>query len=164
MPFFLIKPLISFACVLLILGGIGFGFYRYGYKNGSEAIQKDWDAEKALVLQAQQEQLILKDKKERQLQHRIDQLRAERQREINDLNIQLDAVLTKLHERPDRSTNGVKSMPGATESGNDQSGCTGNELYRSDAKFLIREAERADQLRLSLNRCEAAYDSARAQQ
>lgn len=164
MPFFLIRPLIYAASVILVIGGLTYSVYRYGYKLGADKIQKEWDAEKISILQAQQEQLLIKDKKERQLQTRIDKLQAERQREITNLNTQLNAVLDQLRGRPDRTTGSAESMPGVTSSGHDKLGCTGNELYRSDAEFLIREAERADHLRLALKRCESAYDSAKAQQ
>lgn len=164
MPFFLIKPLISILSILLILGTLGFCSYRYGYKNGSEDVQNEWTVEKNAVLKAQQEQLLQKEERERQLQHKMDKLRVERQREINDLNLQLDVVLNQLRSRPDRTTNGSEPVSGDSKHGANQSGCTGDELYKSDAEFLIREAERADQLRLSLKRCEAAYDSARSKQ
>lgn len=164
MPFFLVRPLLSILSTVLAIGILSYCVYRVGYKNGAKFVKDEWNAEKLAILQAQQEQLLIKDKKERQLQTRIDKLQVERQRELKNLSAQLDAALSQLQERPDRITGSIKSVSGDPSIGDDKSGCTGNELYRSDAEFLIREAERADQLRLALKRCESAYDSVRAQQ
>lgn len=60
-----------------------------------------------------------------------------------------------LLNRPDRPASGAVPKGPA-----DPVGCTGAQLYRPDAAFLIGESARADQLRIALARCQAAYDSA----
>lgn len=57
--------------------------------------------------------------------------------------------------RPDRPASGAVPKGPAPEVG-----CTGAQLYRPDAAFLIGESARADKLRIDLARCQAAYDSA----
>lgn len=60
-----------------------------------------------------------------------------------------------LLNRPDRPASGAVPKGPA-----DPVGCTGAQLYRPDAAFLVGESARADQLRIALSRCQAAYDSA----
>lgn len=71
------------------------------------------------------------------------------------LSADLAAAHRELRNRPERPSGGDVSK-GATNS----VGCTGAQLYRPDASFLVREAGRADKLRIDLARCQAAYDQA----
>lgn len=61
-----------------------------------------------------------------------------------------------LRNRPERPSAGspVPTSPA------DKVGCTGADIYRSDAEFLVRETARAESIRLQLASCQAAYDSA----
>ena len=83
------------------------------------------------------------------------QIQKERDDEIKDIAHERDAALAELRNRPRRPA------PGATESpGNGQaaSGCTGAQLYREDAELALREAARADTIRVALKACYRQYD------
>ena len=86
--------------------------------------------------------------KEHQMQDATDQIRKDKDAQINAINNQLFDALSQLRQRPsrtDKSTN------------NGQSG-TGSTLFAEDAEFLIREATRADQIRVALDACYKQYD------
>ena len=69
-----------------------------------------------------------------------------------------DHILEQLRSRPSRPS---ASTPAVAANGQAASGCTGAELYRPDSEFLVREATRADTIRVSLKACYAQYDDAR---
>ena len=86
--------------------------------------------------------------KEHQLQDATDQIRKDKDAQIDAINNQLANALIELRNRPSRA-NKVSS--------NGQSG-TGATLFAEDAEFLIGEAARADKLRTALTACYAQYD------
>ena len=94
-------------------------------------------AEQTLVEQAQQEK-VRKDA------------------ELKVVGNKLSAVLIKLRDRPERNS----EVPTATPARPVES-CTGTELYRQDAEFLIREAARADEVVIQLMQCQNQYNAAR---
>ena len=96
--------------------------------------------------QAAQEKAI-RDK-EHQYQADADKIRTEKDAQINAINSQLVDAISQLRKRPSR----------ATETTNGQS-CNGTSLYAEDAEFLVREAARADQIRVALQACYNQYDS-----
>lgn len=71
------------------------------------------------------------------------------------LSADLAAAHRELLNRPERPASGA--VPKGTA---DPMGCTGAQLYKPDAAFLVGESARADGLRIALARCQAAYDSA----
>jgi len=68
----------------------------------------------------------------------------------------LQRALDSLRNRPERPASGGDVPTGAA----DPVACTGAGLYRPDAEFLVREAARADSIRLQLAACQAAFDAA----
>lgn len=66
------------------------------------------------------------------------------------------ALTHSLRNRPERPAASGDVPAGAAH----PVACTGAGLYRSDSEFLVREAARADQLRIDLATCRAAYDAA----
>jgi hypothetical protein len=86
--------------------------------------------------------------KEAEQQTATDQIRKDKDAQINAINNQLADALVQLRNRPSRTTQ---------TSSNGQSG-TGSTLFAEDAEFLIREATRADQIRVALQACYAQYD------
>lgn len=75
--------------------------------------------------------------------------------EQKSLAAQLAAAHRELRNRPERPSGGdVPASPA------DPVGCSGAQLYQPDAAFLVREAARADGLRIALSRCQVAYDEA----
>ena len=96
--------------------------------------------------QSAQEKVIRQ--KEHQYQAAADEIRKAKDAQINAINNQLADALVSLRNRPSRTT----------ETGNRQN-CNGTGLYAEDAEFLIREATRADQIRIALQSCYQQYDS-----
>ena len=94
------------------------------------------------------------DKETADLQANADKLRGEKDAQIAILSNQRDAALASLRARPARP-----SAPASD--GQTATGCTGSQLYRDDGEFLVREAARADEIRIALKVCYAEYDAAR---
>lgn len=106
------------------------------------AIQAQWDAEKAAAAIHAQE-----------LQANMDKLRESKNRELARLNATVRRLSDSLRSRPERPDNANQNA----SVGDAAAGCTGAELYRPDSEFLVRLAERADKLRLALKECQSAY-------
>ena len=70
------------------------------------------------------------------------------------LSADLAAALDSLRKRPARPVGNVPASPA------DPVGCTGASLFAEDASAALREAARADAVRLQLDACRQAYDSA----
>lgn len=86
--------------------------------------------------------------KEHQYQADADKIRIEKDAQIKIINDQLVNAISELRKRPSR-----------TEQAGNGSNCNGTGLYAEDAEFLIREASRADQIRIALQSCYKQYDS-----
>lgn len=65
------------------------------------------------------------------------------------------AALDGVRQRPDRPAGGA----GVPKDSAGNLACTGAQLYRADAEFLVREAGRADRVRNQLADCRAKYDA-----
>jgi len=85
--------------------------------------------------------------KEHQYQADADQIRKDKDAQIKNINSQLVDAVSELRKRPSRTA----------EAGNGQS-CNGASLYAEDAEFLVREAARADEIRVALDACYKQYD------
>ncbi len=96
--------------------------------------------------QTSQEKVVRKV--EHQYQADADKIRTEKDAQIKAINNQLVDAISELHKRTSRTD---KTSIG-------QSG-TGTTLFAEDAEFLIREAARADQIRVGLEACYQQYDS-----
>ena len=116
---------------VLAMGGIGYGKYE-SYK---------LDAYKVAQAKAVHD-------KEVQSQEDTDKIRKAKDAQIANINSQLADALISLRNRPNRSQS----------SSNGQNG-TETALSAEDAEFLIREASRADQIRVGLEACYAQYDA-----
>ena len=86
--------------------------------------------------------------KEHQYQADTDKIRTEKDAQIKAINDQLVDAISQLRKRPSRTA----------EASNGQS-CNGTGLYAEDAEFLIREASRADTIRIALQACYNQYDA-----
>lgn len=89
--------------------------------------------------------------KEHQYQADADKLRTEKDAQIKAINNQLVDAVSELRKRTSRSS---EASDGSTAKG-----CDGSKLYAEDAEFLIREASRADEIRVSLLSCYKQYES-----
>jgi hypothetical protein len=116
---------------VIALGGVGYGKYE-AYK---------LDAYKVAQAQAVHN-------KEVQSQEDADKIRKEKDDQIRNINNQLADALIGLRQRPSRS-----------ESSSNGQGGTGLSLSSEDASFLVREASRADELRIALDACYKQYDA-----
>jgi hypothetical protein len=86
--------------------------------------------------------------KEHQYQSDADQIRKDKDAQIKAINTQLVDAVGELRKRPSRTS----------ETTNGQS-CNGTGLYAEDAEFLVREAARADQIRIGLEACYKQYEA-----
>jgi hypothetical protein len=86
--------------------------------------------------------------KEHQYQSDADQIRIQKDAQIKAINTQLVDAVSELRKRPSR----------ATETPNGK-GCNGASLYAEDSEFLVREAARADEIRVALQACYKQYES-----
>ena len=86
--------------------------------------------------------------KEHQYQSEADQIRIQKDAQIKVINTQLVDAISSLRSR---SSNATKTVTGQD--------CNGATLSAPDAEFLIREAARADEIRIGLDACYKQYDS-----
>ena len=86
--------------------------------------------------------------KEHQYQAEADKIRKEKDDQINAINSQLVNAISELRKRPSRS-----------EQASAGQSCNGASLSSEDAEFLVREAARADQIRIGLNTCYKQYET-----
>ncbi len=90
---------------------------------------------------------VIRDK-EHQYQADADQIRKDKDAQIKVINNQLVDAVSELRKRPSRTA----------ETSNGKS-CNGASLFAEDAEFLVREAARADEVRVALDACYKQYDS-----
>jgi hypothetical protein len=86
--------------------------------------------------------------KEHQYQSDADKIRIEKDAQIKAINNQLADTLVSLRSR---SSSATKTINGQD--------CNGATLSASDAEFLVREASRADEIRIGLQACYKQYES-----
>jgi hypothetical protein len=86
--------------------------------------------------------------KEHQYQSDADKIRIEKDAQIKAINNQLADTLVSLRSR---SSSATKTINGQD--------CNGATLSASDAEFLVREASRADEIRVALQACYKQYDA-----
>lgn len=89
--------------------------------------------------------------KEHQQQDAADQIRKDKDAQISAINNQLSDALIELRNRPSRASQ-------STVNGQVTCGNTGASLSAEDSEFLVREASRADQIRVALEACYAQYN------
>jgi len=86
--------------------------------------------------------------KEHQYQASADKIRTDKDAQIKVINTQLVDAVSELRKRTSRSSEATTGK-----------GCNGSALYAEDAEFLVREAARADEIRISLESCYKQYES-----
>ena len=90
---------------------------------------------------------VVRDK-EHEYQSAADTIRKEKDAQIKVINTQLVDAVSELRKRPSRTAE--------TSAG---SSCNGTSLYAEDAEFLVREAARADEIRVGLQACYKQYEA-----
>ena len=96
--------------------------------------------------QAAQEKVVRE--KEHEYQAEADKIRKDKDAQITAINSQLVDAISSLRSRPSSATKTINGQD-----------CNGAALSAPDAEFLIREAARADQIRVGLEACYNQYDS-----
>lgn len=86
--------------------------------------------------------------KEHTYQTEADSIRKDKDAQLKDINNQLVDAVSQLRSR---SSNATKTINGQD--------CNGAALSSPDAEFLVREAARADEIRVGLQACYKQYDS-----
>ena len=86
--------------------------------------------------------------KEHQYQSDADLIRKDKDAQLKDINNQLVDAIGQLRSR---SSNATKTVNGQD--------CNGATLSAPDADFLIREAARADEIRIGLQACYKQYEA-----
>lgn len=86
--------------------------------------------------------------KEHQYQADADQIRKAKDDQIKAINSQLVDSISELRKRTSRASEATNGK-----------GCNGSALYAEDAEFLVREAARADEIRVGLEACYKQYES-----
>lgn len=143
---------------LLAMVGIAGGSYFEGRIDGKRVVQTLWNAERAAQETHLAETVTAYRDHEQQLAQQVNDINQEKNRAINDLE-QRNAVLSdrvrQFAERPDLPVTTKAATNGAC-----RPVACGPVIYRPDADFLGKEAERAEKLRLSLLACQRQYEAA----
>jgi hypothetical protein len=127
--------------------------YNKGVQSGTSQTQKLWDAERLAVAQAIATELERVRAVEQTLRTNLTKQRKEYQYENDRLSIQYESALGRLSDRSDRPEDSGSVPQDSNIGAVPADGCTGAELFRPDAEFLVREATRSDRLRLALKAC-----------
>ena len=96
---------------------------------------------------------IAEETRQKEVEHQIvtDEIRKVKDAQIRDINSKLVDAISELRKRPSRTE--------ATSNGQTEQSCNGSQLYAEDSIFLIREAARADTIRIALQACYDQYDA-----
>jgi hypothetical protein len=142
----------SLAAVLLF-GGV----YWKGRQAGKEVVQDEWDKAKLVQEQARIEWERKVRKTEKELQAKLDTVVKEKQHELQILKRNHADIVASLRNRNSRPAD--FKLPSTSRNAESSGNCSGAELFREDAEFLIGEAARADEIRTELEACYVMYDS-----
>jgi len=148
---------------VLVLAAVSAVAYRHGAEQGRLEVQAEWDAQRAAQARTTIRLMEARDAAEQRLAEITERQRKDYRRAIQALTAERDALLVGLQHRAERGSDAgganLSGDPGADPGGT--RGCTGRDLYREDAAFLVGESYRADRLQLALNQCKAQYNAVR---
>lgn len=147
--------------IAAILAIAGWAIHESGLDAGRAEIQAKWDQQRIADAAATVQANLQARAREQDLQFAADKIRQEKTHEIRHLSASRDAALRELRHRDERPDVGSHAAADADPAGaGPVASCTGAQLFRSDAEFLVWEAARADEVRAHLSECRAAYDAA----
>jgi hypothetical protein len=132
----LIPPSWYICAALTLTTVLGFGYGKY-------------EANKLEAYKVAQVKIV--QEKQQEYQTQSDQIRRSKDAQIEAINSQYVDAISELRKRSSRSQ--------APTNGQNSPGTTGATLFAEDAEFLIREAARADKIRIALESCYKQYDS-----
>lgn len=153
----------SIAALLItaILAIAGWAIRASSLDAGRAEIQAKWDQQRIADAAATVQVNLQARAREQALQFAADKIRQEKTHEIRHLSAARDAALRELRNRDERPAVGGNAPAANPAGAGPAASCTGAQLYRPDAEFLVWEAARADEVRAHLSECRAAYESAR---
>jgi len=96
-------------------------------------------------------QIKITQEKQQEYQVQSDQIRRNKDAQIEVVNNQLVNAISELRKRSSRTDQAIN--------GQAPKACNGSQLYAEDSEFLAREAARADKIRIALDSCYKQYDS-----
>lgn len=111
----------------------------------------DKEATKFLKYRQSQQSLVLAQEEEHK-QQLVKQLK-DKEDAIKSLNQRHASIVNSLRQRTERPITLTFSTETSGSSVSTGAGSTGQQLYREDAEFLVREAAKADILREALKSC-----------
>ena len=150
------------AATALACAAVGVWSYRTGRANGAAAVTAEWHRERVEIARATSRALERRIEAEQRMQETIDANRNTYRTRLAAIAADRDRLADSLRDRPERPAGGA-DLPRAAAAAPGPAACTGADLYRDDAEFLVRLAADADQLRSAVEHCQAAYDAVRAQ-
>ena len=142
----IIARLVGAASLVVVLFAAGWTVNGWRLGNQIESMKAEQAEKEAAAL-------VEVRKKEAVLVAQAEQIRKNKDAEINAINNRLNSTLVELRKRPVRIASSAGS-PSCTAG-------TGASLFREDGEFLIGEAARADKLRQALIECYNRYDALR---
>ena len=149
----------TLALGLTLGGGLGVGLYFKGRADGRSMAEAAHAVARAQWSAAAVARQAAVDAQNVRLQDQVTHLTQEHMGAQARLDRLVRTVGQRLSERPARSAaapdTGARPAAGADDRAPRLA--TGAELYREDGEFLVREAARADQIRLALTACLAQY-------
>ena len=138
------SPMLILAVVLAFVAN---GFYWHA--NGSNAADTRW---KAKIEQQRADAEAKAREQEKTWQEAANAIVKNQDAKLAATRRNLDAALNGLRDRPDRPAADTKPT------GTDCTCSTGAGLCKQDAEFLVREASRADSIRVGLEACHEFAD------
>lgn len=156
--------LLSLKPKLIIAASVAFFFvclYGAHWESKRQAVKKAVAQTQAAMSAEYTKKLLeaseLAREREQVMVASAERIRKAKDAEIASLNARLGSALGSLSNRPQRPP----SSPQGTPAPSVGAGATGAQLSREDAEFLVREAARADSLRLALSQCYRQYEQVR---
>lgn len=135
--------------------------YIQGAEHGRAEVQAAWDKERAKLAEEYAKAQQAAREKEQQLQTQADQLREETNAKTQELAVRAASLADSVRKRPERPTAPASTVSSTAGAVCPACSCTGAALSREDAEFLVREAARADELRIALDACVRQYETLR---
>ena len=152
---------LGIVAAVLVAASAGLWKVRHdGVVQGRTETQALWDIEKAAIIAETAANLAAATSKTTALQVKADKERGTLNAHIRSIDLELDESLRRLRARPSRPAESASGVPANPGSGDGRGGCTGAELFASDAEVLVGFAASADRLRAQLRSCQDGYRAA----
>lgn len=156
MPWLNPTLILAFIVSIGVSGGAGF---IYGNSHGKAKVTQQWDKEKKQIAEAVAAELERVRAKETKIQATADKQRKAKNEELRIVTARSAAIIDGLRKRPERGDRA--EVPQSAGTGQTTNGCTASELFRQDAEYFVREAARAERIRVELLSCYASMDMIR---